>query len=86
MIVIRLHPRRPPQVRHEDIPRHHTVLVEAVYGTLSRRTALRLYEVIVYSGSILFIVVRVTGHRVTFSLLITSHHSMCARETEMERP
>ena len=62
------------------------MLVETAYGTLSRKTALRLHEGIVYSGSILFIVSRVSGHRVTFSLPITSHRCVCARETEMERP
>ena len=57
---------------------------EAPHGDLA------LGEIIVYSGSILVIVVEVTGHRVAFQVAFTppiaSHRCVCLGQAQGERP
>ena len=54
-------------------------------GRQAVRNDLALGEIIVYSGSILVIVLEVTGHRVTSSPLIPSHCCNFGRHKERDR-
>ena len=76
----------PPEVWPDGIPGRHTVRFRLctdniVYDDLA------LGDIIVYSGSILVIVVEVTGHRVAFQGgIYTSHRCVCLGQAQGERP